>query len=219
MSEQPVIQVCMAALACLPRVVNWQPLIVGVRCRARLPPKETAVLDSNRDAGWQLAAALLSPRSIQEKDGHVSFVGRSLARPSAVEALQHPFVVQVMLHWLIVRRRHSLITRPQELNPSARTLWHVPFGWQGQICLLPGPPKPPHPPPPSLSRACCVPSSRPVRCRWRWRASLRRARCSCSSASPGDSLTWRPSWSTRHAAALPGLQHLPPPVSAPLPPH
>lgn len=65
------------------------------REKARLPIRETAILDENKEAGWKLAAALLRPRRTrQEPDGHVSFVGGDPPRPSAQEAAAFAFVAK-----------------------------------------------------------------------------------------------------------------------------
>lgn len=39
--------------------------LVAWRKRERLSPKDTALLDANNGAGWELASALLRPRNIQ----------------------------------------------------------------------------------------------------------------------------------------------------------
>ncbi|GBF87958.1 hypothetical protein Rsub_00670 [Raphidocelis subcapitata] len=66
------------------------------RGRTRLAgPRDLAPLDADGGAGWQLAEALLRPRSVEiGDDGSVSFIGSGGApqRISATEALRHRFL-------------------------------------------------------------------------------------------------------------------------------
>lgn len=69
------------------------------RRRAKLSPKDTAVLDADDAAGWELAKALLRPRSIEvdEESGAVRFVNTNheAVRLGVSLALTHKFIKQV----------------------------------------------------------------------------------------------------------------------------
>ena len=69
------------------------------RVRANLPAKETAILDADNAAGWQLAEALLRPRKIvtDEETGTVKFINTNgqAARLGVSQALGHRFMQQV----------------------------------------------------------------------------------------------------------------------------
>lgn len=69
------------------------------RTRAGLPAKETSLLDADDAAGWELAEALLRPRSIEvnEDSGTVKFVNtnKQAARLGVAQALEHRFMQQV----------------------------------------------------------------------------------------------------------------------------
>ena len=69
------------------------------RVRANLPAKESAILDADDAAGWQLAEALLRPRKIEtdEEAGTVKFVTANgqAARLGVSQALGHRFMQQV----------------------------------------------------------------------------------------------------------------------------
>ena len=66
------------------------------RDRANLPAKETAILDAEDAAGWDLAEALLRPRAIDinEESGRVKFVNTNgqAARLGVSLALNHRFI-------------------------------------------------------------------------------------------------------------------------------
>lgn len=63
------------------------------RTISSLTEQQTAVLDANGGAGWELAAALLRPRKVQVlSDGHVYFTNEGKPRPSAEQALGFRFV-------------------------------------------------------------------------------------------------------------------------------
>eukprot|EP00892_Ulva_mutabilis_P003427 jgi/Ulvmu1/1456/UM011_0186.1 len=63
------------------------------RTISSLTEQQTAVLDANDGAGWELAAALLRPRKVQVlSDGHVYFTNEGKQRPSAEQALEFQFV-------------------------------------------------------------------------------------------------------------------------------
>lgn len=66
------------------------------RDRANLSAKETAILDAEDAAGWELAEALLRPRSIDinEDSGSVKFVNTNgqAARLGVSLALNHRFI-------------------------------------------------------------------------------------------------------------------------------
>jgi len=60
------------------------------------------VLDADGGAGWDLAAALLRARNVvRDGDGGVAFTGAG-GRPSAAEALRHPFVAS---RWVPLAKR------------------------------------------------------------------------------------------------------------------
>lgn len=63
-------------------------------CRSGLPARQTAILDANDGAGWDLAASLLRPRTVvNDDDGGVKFVNTGRApRLGASAALKHPFI-------------------------------------------------------------------------------------------------------------------------------
>lgn len=69
------------------------------RRRANLSSKDTAILDADDSAGWELAEALLRPRSIEvdEESGAVKFVNTNheAVRLSVSLALTHKFIKQV----------------------------------------------------------------------------------------------------------------------------
>lgn len=69
------------------------------RERTNLPAKETALLDADDSAGWDLAEALLRPRKIEvnEDSGTVKFVNtnKQAARLGVSQALDHRFMQQV----------------------------------------------------------------------------------------------------------------------------
>ncbi|PSC68256.1 Serine threonine-kinase SNT7 [Micractinium conductrix] len=64
------------------------------RARSGLPSRQTALLDANDGAGWDLAANLLRPRQIVNDDrGSVIFLNTGRApRLTATGALKHPFL-------------------------------------------------------------------------------------------------------------------------------
>lgn len=72
------------------------------RARASLPAKETAILDAEDSAGWELAEALLRPREIEidEESGSVTFVNAKgqATRLGVSQALNHRFLQQVRSH-------------------------------------------------------------------------------------------------------------------------
>lgn len=63
-------------------------------CRSGLPARQTAILDANDGAGWDLAASLLRPRQIVTDDnGGVIFLNTGRApRLTASAAIKHPFM-------------------------------------------------------------------------------------------------------------------------------
>ena len=73
--------------------------LMAWRRRAALPAKETAVLDADDGAGWELAEALLRPREIDvdAETGTVRFVNtnRNAVRLGVSLALTHKFIKQV----------------------------------------------------------------------------------------------------------------------------
>lgn len=59
-------------------------------------PHQTAVLDANGGAGWELAEALLRPREVETlADGHVYFTNAGSQRPSAASVLSYAFLRKV----------------------------------------------------------------------------------------------------------------------------
>ena len=83
------------------------------RRRANLSSKDTAILDADDSAGWELAEALLRPRSIEvdEESGAVKFVNTNheAVRLSVSLALTHKFIKQVHGSYLIVAGTHDHI--------------------------------------------------------------------------------------------------------------
>ena len=64
------------------------------RTISSLQPHQTAILDANNGAGWELAGMLLRPRKVQVlADGHVYFTNEGKQRPSAEQALKSRFVI------------------------------------------------------------------------------------------------------------------------------
>lgn len=68
------------------------------RENARLQKRDTTVLDAENGAGWELAQALLRPRSIEvDSSGGVTFVNNNqVIRMGAREALRHRFMRQAV---------------------------------------------------------------------------------------------------------------------------
>jgi hypothetical protein len=64
--------------------------------RSGLPARQTALLDANDGAGWELAASLLRPREVvNDEAGGVKFLNTGRApRLGAAAALKHPFIKQ-----------------------------------------------------------------------------------------------------------------------------
>ena len=87
---------------CLPaRLPDWLaadpaalPSACPLACRSGLPARQTAILDANDGAGWDLAASLLRPREVVTDDaGGVKFVNTGKApRLGTAAALKHPFI-------------------------------------------------------------------------------------------------------------------------------
>lgn len=73
--------------------------LMAWRRRAGMSPKDTAILDADASAGWELAEALLRPRQIEvdEETGAVKFVNTNheAIRLSVSLALTHTFMQQV----------------------------------------------------------------------------------------------------------------------------
>ena len=73
--------------------------LMAWRRRANMSPKDTAILDADDSAGWELAEALLRPRQIEvdEETGAVKFVNTNheAVRLSVSLALTHNFMKQV----------------------------------------------------------------------------------------------------------------------------
>ncbi|KAL3149568.1 hypothetical protein ABBQ32_002344 [Trebouxia sp. C0010 RCD-2024] len=90
------------------------------RRRANLSSKDTAILDADDSAGWELAEALLRPRSIEvdEESGAVKFVNTNheAVRLSVSLALTHKFIKQA-------QRASSVATSSrQRAAPFGRSL-------------------------------------------------------------------------------------------------
>lgn len=84
-------------------IKNWKQTMIRLkhdikqwRVKAKLSSRQTALLDANDGAGWDLVEALLQPREIEgDGRGGVKFVDMTGKAPrmTPVEALKHPFVV------------------------------------------------------------------------------------------------------------------------------
>lgn len=82
--------------SCPKMMDGWQECEAR-ECRAVLPSRETAILDADNEAGWELAAGLLRPRKVQVADnGAVAFISDTTEpRLSISNALRHRFMKQV----------------------------------------------------------------------------------------------------------------------------
>ena len=94
------------------------------RRRASLSSKETAVLDADDSAGWELAEALLRPRQIEvdEESGAVKFVNTNQSeavRLGVSLALTHKFMKQVQAVWVYCSRIPKLYT-----YRNGKKVWH-----------------------------------------------------------------------------------------------
>lgn len=73
--------------------------LMAWRQKGNMPPRDTAILDADDSAGWELAEALLRPRQIEvdEETGAVKFVNTNheAIRLSVSLALTHNFMKQV----------------------------------------------------------------------------------------------------------------------------
>lgn len=84
-------------------IKNWKQTMIRLkhdikewREKAKLSSRQTALLDANDGAGWDLVEALLQPREIEgDGRGGVTFVDRTGKAPrlTPIEALKHPFIV------------------------------------------------------------------------------------------------------------------------------
>lgn len=84
-------------------IKNWKQTMIRLdhdvkqwREKSRLSSRQTALLDANGGAGWELVESLLRPREIEgDGRGGVKFVDRTGKAPrlTPTDALKHPFIV------------------------------------------------------------------------------------------------------------------------------